>query len=280
MHVVFSEFNFSNIVMKKTYIKYQLYLIIILFLVSSCWTKNYVYIHEKQKHTDTLEYFSHYEEYRLKTEDLLYIKIKSINPQLQQIFSLQNTETSGGSGGNSGNYQGAFYLTGYKLDEIGNVDIPLIGTFNLNDKTVQEAENIIQEATNVKFKDAVVIVRLVDLRITFMGEIAHQGVMLFHREQINLLEALAEAGGITPYGNYRKILIIRATETGSKTFLIDVSKRDVLSNNEFYLRPNDIVYVEPRKTKPMKQLINDYGTVLSLLTTTLATVTLILNLIK
>ena len=90
------------------------------------------------------------------------------------------------------------------------------------------------------------------------------------------MEAISRAGDITDYGDRKRIVVIRPTEVGSQVFRLDLTDKNILSSPGFNLYPNDVVYVEPLKSKSFKLNIP----VASLFLTSISTLILILNLVK
>ncbi|MCK4344027.1 MAG: SLBB domain-containing protein, partial [Bacteroidales bacterium] len=146
--------------------------------------------------------------------------------------------------------------------------------FVLN-KTVEEAKDAIQEKTDQILRNASVIVKLISFKFTVLGEVNRPGVYKNFNNQLTVLEAIGMAGDISDYGNRTKILVIRPTKNETRTYRIDLTKKDVLSSEGFFLLPNDIVYVEPIKSKTFRINIPT----LSLFLSTLTTLILVLNFI-
>lgn len=72
-------------------------------------------------------------------------------------------------------------------------------------------------------------------------------VYYFYRDKVNIIEAIAKAGDLTVYGNRLRVMLIRKTETGDKVKMVDLTDRNLLNQEEYYILPNDIIYIEPNK---------------------------------
>lgn len=251
---------------------------IVLLLVSSCASKRLVYIQEE---IDSLKYGQEYEqqkqEYQLKTADVLDLNFTTSNEEIEDVFKGSQRDNISFNQGQRGGGGGGFYFTGFSIDNQGFIEVPVLGRFHVSGLTVPQAQERIQSRLDEFFKGAEVTVKLVSFKVTFFGEVGSQGPMFFYQDQLNIIEGLSVAGGVTNYADLREILIIRRTETGRKTMKVDLTDRDILASNDFFLMPNDMVYVKPIPTRNLRIDVADYFFYISTLTSTLSTLFLILN---
>jgi polysaccharide biosynthesis/export protein len=210
-------------------------------------------------------------EYRIQTRDILYIRIYTLN---QDISNLIN-QTMGASQQNLFQNEPNLFINGYTVSDSGDVEIPVLGRINVIDKTMDQAINAIKERAAMFLKDATVIVKLVSFKFSVLGEVNRPGTYSNFNNQLTVLEAISMAGDITDFGNRKKVLIIRPTKDGTRTFRIDLTDIRLLTSDGFFLLPNDIVYIEPVKTKMIKINLPT----ISLFLTGVSTLILILNYI-
>ena len=118
-----------------------------------------------------------------------------------------------------------------------------------------------------------VIVKLVSFKFSVLGEVGRPGTYSNFNNQLTVLEAISMAGDITDFGNRRQVLVLRPTKEGTKTFRLNLTDISILTSDGFFLLPNDIVYVEPIKSKMLKINLST----ISLLLTGISTLILILN---
>ncbi|MBP1652942.1 MAG: periplasmic protein involved in polysaccharide export, partial [Bacteroidetes bacterium] len=98
--------------------------------------------------------------------------------------------------------------------------------------------------------DPVVSVRFLNYRITVIGEVGRPQVVNVSNDRVTILEALGLSGDITDFGNKENIMLIRESDDGTRTVKrLNLNDRSLLSSPYYYLRSNDIVYVEPTKAK-------------------------------
>jgi len=128
--------------------------------------------------------------------------------------------------------------------------------------------------------DAIVAVKLVSFRVTFLGEVAQQGTHTFYRDRLNILEAIANIGGITDYGNKQNVMLVRTINGNSKVFRLNLADRKILESQFYYLVPNDILVVEPIKFKTNQTAISNLSFYLSAITSTLTALFLVSNILK
>ena len=126
----------------------------------------------------------------------------------------------------------------------------MLGEIHVGGLTKLEIENLIIDKLKVYLKEApLVTVRIVNYRISVLGEVASPGSFVVSNEKINLLEALAMAGDLTIYGERKNILLIRDNNGKKEFHRFDLTATDLLESPYFYLQQNDIVYVEPNKAR-------------------------------
>jgi polysaccharide biosynthesis/export protein len=222
-----------------------IFIISMLIILASCTSqKKLIYLQEKAKSISNA-YTNKGLEYKLKPNDLLYVKINSINPDRSDFFNSLESANA-----NAYQFQSelGIYLNSFMINDSGFVSFPLVGNILVKDLTVMEAQNEIQKSITRFIKDATVNVKLANYRVSIIGDVKLPGIYYFYQDKVNIFEAIAKAGDLTTYGNRLRVMLIRKTETGDKVSMIDLTDRDLLLKEEFYILPNDIIYVEPNKT--------------------------------
>ena len=217
---------------------------------------------------------STFKPYRLQSNDVLSITIKSLDPELAQIFNGSNSQAAVQS-------PESLYFTGYTIDDHGNIRIPILGEMNVLGFSVEEVRlKIEQKLLSDYFKKPTqlfVNVKLGGFRYTINGEIGAPGTKVMFTEKLNILEAVANSGDVNITGNRKDIKVIRQFPKGSETFSIDLTDAASTKSPVFYLQPNDYIYVKPLKQKSWgtgKTGIESLGTIITLLS--LATTTFLL----
>ncbi|MGI0107052.1 polysaccharide biosynthesis/export family protein [Salinimicrobium sp. WS361] len=183
---------------------------------------------------------------KIEVNDIIRIDVSSMDEELAAPFQLNLNSQGTGGGGN----QNAS-MTGYLVNSEGNVNFPVLGEIHVEGKTREELEEELTEILREQYlKDAVVRVRIVNFEVTVMGETGSQVIKVID-ERITVPQAIAMSGDITYDGKRDKILVIRQVDEELKYEILDLTSVDIFQNPFYYLKQNDIVYVEPtyRKVK-------------------------------
>ncbi len=255
---------------------FSLALLLLLIITSCSSRKKFTYINDLNNNELLQGLPPEAPTYKIKSNDNLYIDIQTLNPEINILFN--PSKGSGYSSGTSQNYGELTgqYLNGFQVDMEGFVTMPILGKVNVLDKKISEAQTIIQERANKYIKDATIKVKLLNYKYTVLGEINQPGVYYNYNNYITIFDAISSASGETDYSDIRQALVIRQTEKGTKTFRINLtSGKDVLNSEAYYIQPNDVIYIEPGKNKPLK--VN--STLYSLIFSSISSLILLLNYI-
>jgi polysaccharide export outer membrane protein len=258
------------------FIKYTLILSII-FLSSCGYYKRFTYLQTNPPNRPDSTYLNNILTYKLQSADILNVKILSIDENITKMF---NQETIGTTANIAGGAMGAMYLSGYSIDREGYITLPILGRIQVIGLTVDESKQKIQKVAEAFVTDARVDIKLVSFKISMIGEVRSPGQITIFNDKANIFEAVALAGDITYNGNRRKVTIIRNYGNTSTTIKLDLTQRDILSSQQYYLQPNDIIYVEPLKSTAFRLRVSDYATLLTLITSTITAVLLVTQAIN
>lgn len=212
-------------------------------------------------------------DYKVQPGDILYIKIASLDEKFSTYFNSV-------MGSNNNTSENSLYLNGYNIDEEGYIELPIIGKMQVKDNTVAEIQEKVQLSMNEYLKETVVYVKLGLFNLTILGEVARPGQYQVYQSDINIFQAMALAGNATDFANKSKIKIIHQTPKGSQIVRVNINDADVLSSPHYYLKPNDIIYVEPLKSKQYGFTTVPYGTIFSALSLIITCITFGVAFIK
>lgn len=196
----------------------------------------------------------------IKPEDKISIIVNSRDPQLTDMFNLpyvtrqlgQSLRSDYSVGSNSG-------ISGYTVDENGEIDFPVLGKIYVAGKTRQEIADYIKSelVRDNLVKDPVVTVEFMNLCIAVLGEVNAPGRFAIDRDRVTILDALSMAGDLTIYGNRTNVLVLRQEGGTQRVYAIDLtSGRQVYSSPAYFLQQNDVVYVEPNEMKARQSTVN------------------------
>jgi polysaccharide export outer membrane protein len=205
------------------------------------------------------------------------VNITTLNEEVNAMLSPGGTSSTqqmsqGGGGGG--------YLMGYTLRDSGFISLPLIGNVFVYEKTMEEATKLIEEKVAAMLKDATVVVKLLSYRITVLGEVSGPGTFTHYGNQLTVFDAIGMAGDLTDLGNRGRVLVVRPTKEGSTTYRINLKDKNLLVSDAYFLLPNDIIIVEPRKSKLLTLNAPTISLFFSTVFSTISLTLLILNLYK
>ena len=174
---------------------------------------------------------------KFKINDIVSIYVSTFDVVASMPFNLIKSTNN-----NNSNVQ---YLD-YLVDTEGNIDFPVLGKIKLLDLTVEEGKKLItQKLSDGYLKDPIVNMRILNFRISVLGEVNNPGSFAVSGQRISIMEALGLAGDLTMKAKRENVLIVRDFN-GTKTYSrINLTNKEVFNSPVYYLTQNDIVYVEP-----------------------------------
>ncbi|MDR5589678.1 polysaccharide biosynthesis/export family protein [Christiangramia sp. SM2212] len=221
----------------------------VLALTSCVSTKQMSYLQENEKDVDSVIQVQRLRKpYRIQTGDLLSIRVKALDQDIVGMFNPIGSENPNAT------TEEAVYFDGFTVDDHGNIRVPTMGEINVLGFTEKEVrEKIEKKLLEEYFKaeaNIFVTVKLAGIRYTTLGEIG-EGSRVIYKEQVTIMEAIANAGGITEYGDRENVQIIRQYPQGEEVHKIDVTSINALKSPYYYIQPNDMIVVNPLPRKAL-----------------------------
>jgi len=172
-------------------------------------------------------------------------------------------------------------LQTYRIDSDGNVNFPVLGKIKISGLNREQATNMLQDKLTDYIKNPIVDIETVNYRITVLGEVSRPGTYTAINERITLIEAISMAGDMTIYGERENVLVIQDYD-GKKTYTrVNLKSNELFNSPVYYLSQNDIVYVEPNKTRAKDSSIGaSTGVIFSTLGILISTTALIITIIN
>jgi len=182
----------------------------------------------------------------IQKKDILSIAVSSLSTEATIIFNMPNLPASP-TAATSTTSQTAGYLVG----DDGTIKFPILGDIPAAGLTQKQLENnITQLLINKKLLfDPIVTARFLNFRVTVLGEVARPGVVYVPSEQISILEAIGDAGDLTIYGKRDNIILIRQEGGDKLVKRLNLNSSKILQSPYYFLKSNDVIYVEPGKAK-------------------------------
>lgn len=144
----------------------------------------------------------------------------------------------------------------YIVNSAGDITLPTIGTLHVAGMSIEELQEKLTAIVHKDVTDAVVRVELINFQVVVGGEVANPSKINVKRSRFSILDALGEAGDLTPYGERSNVLIIRE-ENGQRTFAhLNLNSSDILTSPYYYLQQNDYIYVEPNEIRQANSRYN------------------------
>ena len=226
-------------------------------MVASCASKKDVYYFQDIDRTAAENSFKFL---NIQPGDILDIQIKALNPESVLVFQRQAT-----LGLQQQQVQNRA-IDGYLVGEDGSINLPIVGAIDTTNQSTQALAQIIQEALKPYINNPTVNIRLLNFRISVLGEVNNPGTFTVLEERLSLPQALGLAGDLTINGDRNHLLLIR-NEAGKKTNqVIDLTKTDFLQSPFYFLKQNDIIYVRPNSARVKSSgLVGNAGTLVSIL---------------
>lgn len=223
-------------------------------------------------------------EAKIMPKDVLTISVNTTIPEAAAPFNLGSTAGSGITSATGGAIQGAELQT-YVVDNQGFIEYPVIGRLKVLGLTRVQLQDLIKNKIHPGYitEVPVINVRFKNYKISVLGEVARPGSYTLMNEQCTIFDALAMAGDLTIYGKRENVLLIREDATGKKSISrINLQSASLLTNLDlYYLQQNDVLYIEPNKTKAKASGIGASETItISIISTLVSVATLIFTVFK
>lgn len=238
----------------------------LLMLLGGCVTYNkYPYLLSDQGHykQDTVQIHIERDQYQLQKGDVLDIKITSTVATDIDIFNKRFEGTAVTSNTNS--YSN--YFNGYIIDTNGDIDMPLIGKIRSIGLTCDQLNDSIQSKLGQFVNYANVSTKLGIFRITILGEVLLPGTKdIVNSYNLNVYQAIGLAGDVTDLANKSKVKLVRKKGDQVDVVTLDLSKMSMIESEYYYLKPNDVIYVQPLKAKVLRTNSSNVALAISVLT--------------
>jgi polysaccharide export outer membrane protein len=183
----------------------------------------------------------------IQTDDILSISIFTLNPQSGAIINQASaTPVLGGSATTA---VAASLVTGFLVDKNGDIELALVGKIKVSGLTTYEARELVRKKVEAFYKEPNVQLRFANFKVSVLGEVSIPSSYTLPNEKVTILDALSLAGDLTIYGRRDNVLIVR-DNNGKKEFArLNLNSSQIFSSPFYYLKQNDVVYVEPNKRK-------------------------------
>ena len=247
-----------------------------ILLLASCTSSEKITYLNNLPDSDEPQYFPmSIPDYKVQYRDIIYLSLKKQNVDGEIVDLLQ-----GSSNINMAYYvrdESAQFIFGYNVDRNGDIFVPIVGKISVANRTIEEINVLVQERVDKLFNHAFVECKLLSFKYTVLGEAIRPGSYVNYNNYLTVLEAIGRAGGVNDYGRRDRVLVVRPTDDGTKTYRVNLRDKQLLSSEAYFLMPNDVVIIEPEGNKIFKLNMPTYAFLITTITSTISTTLLLIN---
>ena len=251
-----------------------IFLLVSVFLTSCIPTKRLTYLQQDESRLSSdFALTKKPDPYRIQINDLLSIRIKSLDQSQVGMFNPVGDQNPNATG------EERLYYDGFRVNEHGNIRIPTLGELNVLGYTEDEIREMLEKKLLEEFlteqANIFITVKLAGIRYTIMGEIGSPGSNIIYRDELSIMEAIANSGDITLTGDRKNVVIVRQYPYGQRVHHIDLTTIEAINSPYYYVNPNDLILINPLPQKSIGtgttaiQSITTIASILSLITTTI-----------
>lgn len=195
---------------------------------------------EKDQQPDTSVFFAERYVFRAGPNDILFISVNSIDPNTAAYLNPAGTQSDASL---------SPYRSGTLIDDSGRVELAYAGKLEVAGLTLPEINIKVRQALSKYFNQFTVEVRALSFKVAVLGEVANPGVQQVFGGSITILEAIAQAGYLTPFANTQRVKVIRTEKSEVSMTVVDLTDQNVIKSPYYYLHPGDQIVVEPNVTR-------------------------------
>ncbi len=224
----------------------------------------------------------------LKTGDLLTVTVNSLNAEAAAPFNLP--VVPGGEAmkmysiGSGSSLSGGASLQNYLIDVQGDMIFPVLGKIHAAGLTKTALSELLTSKIYPAFlkDEPIITIRYANYKVSVLGEVNRPGILAIDNERISILEAIAQAGDLTIYGQRENVLLIRENEKGERvSYRIDLRNPKLVTSDYYYLQQNDVLYVQPNNPKARGSALGSAESLsISIVGTLISLTSLMINILK
>jgi len=221
-----------------------LYVLAVTFALNACTSyKNVPYYQNLDHSRVSEEAINNYTPFRIQTGDVLGVTVTSLNENQTNTNAEFNPNAKNPGSGQDN------LANGYRVDAGGNIHLPYVGNMKVAGLTTDEVAHDLSNNLESYFKKPIVNVRVLNFKISVFGDVLRPDVYTIQNQHVNVNEALSMAGDLNITAKRKNVLLIRESDGKRQYIPIDLTRKDIFDSPYYYLKNNDIIYVEPDKTK-------------------------------
>ncbi|WP_221394613.1 polysaccharide biosynthesis/export family protein [Dyadobacter sp. NIV53] len=226
--------------------KYLVFTVLIYFTLCSCGSyKNIPYFKDIDRSAPTEEQVENFSLLTIQPADILGINVNSRNPESSSVFNYNLNRVNGNNYDQSSDNP----VTGYLVNQNGEITLPLIGNLKVTDLSIFQLQEKMNQLLQTYYKDPVVSIRLLNFKVSIFGDVQRPDVYTLQNTRTTITQALSLAGDLNITAIRSNITLIRE-ENGKRHYIpLDLTSKKIFSSPYYYLKNNDEIYVQPDRTK-------------------------------
>jgi len=275
------KFRIATMLNRKVRIPVFLLVAVMLIIASGCISRKKINYFQDAKIADTMtEKMEAIQEQKIKQikirpYDILDIRVSTPSKEMNNLFN-----NLGGQRQNNNSARGGIetaYRTGYSVNEDGTLELPVIGTINVLNLTVQKTKSLIEDRLSEYVKDPYVQVKFLNYKVFVLGEVRNSGLITINNEQATVMEAISKAGGMGRFARRENVRVFRGTPDNPIVHEMDLTSVAAMGSPGYILGPYDIIYVEPLRRKNILSNINTVNAIVGILNTSISFLVILLT---
>jgi polysaccharide export outer membrane protein len=248
---------------------------LVVLLLFSCKSREEMVYYQNIDGLANVEQSNSYE-IKIQPDDLLTIIVSADDPETAIPFNLSTISVP--TAGSVNAAQGQLAMQSYLVDAAGTIDFPVLGKLTVGGLSRTEVMQLLESKISKYIKNPIINIRVMNFKVSVQGEVTVPGIYPVSSDRITLIEAISKAGDLTIYGKRDNILIIREMNGVKSYNRIDITKADFIHSPFYYLAQNDVVYVEPNKTRINGGAVGaNTGVIISITSLLITVITLIVT---
>ena len=185
----------------------------------------------------------------IQSDDILSISVFTIDPTTNMIVNQAASQAISTTSGSISTLAATPPTSGFLVDKNGEIDLSIIGKVKVMGLTTSQARDLIKDRASIVYTNPNVQVRFANFKVTILGEVARPASYVIPNEKVTVLDALGLAGDLTIFGKRENVILIREN-SGKKEFArLNLNSKEIFNSPYFYLKQNDVLYIEPNKGK-------------------------------
>lgn len=225
------------------------YIVIVCIVFTSCNSyKKIPYFQNLDLSSPIKENIDNYTALKVQKDDILGIQVSSLNKQAASVFNSKLDRANGNPDDVSPNNP-VNPNDGYLVDDNGEIQFPVLGNIKVLGLTTAEIKEQLKIRLAPYLKDVSVNIRIINFKISILGDVLRPNIYPVQTERITVLEALSLAGDLNITAKRKNVLLIREQDGKREYIPIDLNSKDLFKSSYYYLKSNDVIYVESDRTK-------------------------------